>query len=45
VKELKNPITAAYYQAWGKMNGIDLNDDYTPEKEPELERIMKTLGY
>lgn len=45
VKELKNPITAAYYQGWGKMNGIDLNDDYNPENEPELERIMKTLGY
>ena len=45
VKELKNPITAAYYQGWGKMNGIDLNDNYDPANEPELERIMKTLGY
>jgi len=45
VRELKNPITAAYYQGWAKMNGIDLNDDYDPEKEPELERIMRSLGY
>lgn len=45
VKELKNPITAAYYQGWAKLNGIDLNDDYNPEKEPELERIMHSLGY
>ncbi len=45
VKELKNPVTAAYYQGWGKLNGIDLNDDYNPENEPELERIMRSLGY
>ncbi len=45
VKELKNPVTAAYYQGWGKLNGIDLNDNYNPENEPELERIMKSLGY
>lgn len=45
VKELKNPITAAYYQSWAKLNGIDLNDDYNPENEPELERIMRALGY
>lgn len=45
VKELKNPITAAYYQSWAKLNGIDLNDDYHKEKEPELERIMRSLGY
>lgn len=45
VRELKNPVTAAYYQSWAKLNGIDLNDDYNPENEPELERIMRALGY
>ena len=45
VKELKNPVTAAYYQGWAKLNGIDLNDDYNPENEPELERIMRSLGH
>lgn len=45
VKELKNPFAAAYYQAWAKLNGIDLNDDYHPENEVDLERIMKSLGY
>lgn len=45
VRELKNPITAAYYQSWAKLNGINLNRDYLPEDEPDLERIMKSLGY
>ena len=45
VRELKNPVTAAYYQSWAKLNGIDLNDNYNPENEPELERIMRALGY
>lgn len=45
VRELKNPVTAAYYQGWAKLNGINLNDDYDPEKEPDLERIMRSLGY
>lgn len=45
VRELKNPVTAAYYQDWAKLNGINLNDDYDPEKEPDLERIMRSLGY
>ena len=45
VKELKNPITAAYYQSWARLNGIKLNEDYDPHKEADLERIMKALGY
>lgn len=45
VKDLKNPVTAAYYQSWAKLNGINLNEDYKAENEPDLERIMKALGY
>jgi hypothetical protein len=45
IKDLKNPVTAAYYQSWARLNGINLNEDYNPEKEPDLERIMRSLGY
>lgn len=45
VRDLKNPITAAYYQSWARLNGINLNEDYDPHKEADLERIMKSLGY
>lgn len=45
VKELKNPITAAYYQSWAKLNGINLNEQYNPDDNRDLERIMKSLGY
>jgi hypothetical protein len=45
VRELKNPITAAYYQSWARLNGIDLNENYNAEKERDLEMIMRNLGY
>ncbi|HOZ51889.1 MAG TPA: DUF4294 domain-containing protein [Chitinophagaceae bacterium] len=45
LKELKNPITAAYYQSVAKLNGINLNEDYKPEENRELEMIMRNLGY
>lgn len=45
VKELKNPITAAYYLSWARLNGIRLNENYDAEKERNLEQIMVSLGY
>ncbi len=45
VKELKNPVTAAYYQSWGKLNGINLNKPYRKEEEPDLEQILRHMGY
>lgn len=45
VKELKNPITAAYYQSVARLNGINLNEDYLPEENRDLEMIMRNLGY
>ncbi|MBK7764317.1 MAG: DUF4294 domain-containing protein [Bacteroidetes bacterium] len=45
VKELKNPITAAYYQSVARLNGINLNEDYLPEENHDLEMIMRNLGY
>ncbi len=45
VRELKNPITAAYYQSVARLNGINLNEDYVPEENHDLEIIMRNLGY
>ena len=45
IKDLKNPITATYYQAWAKLNGINLNEHYNPDDNPEIERVMRSLGY
>jgi hypothetical protein len=44
ISYLHNPIKANSYQAWAKVNGMDLNEDYDPKKNPELERILKKLG-
>ncbi len=45
VRELKNPITAAYYQSIARLNGINLNEEYDPEENRDLEMIMRNLGY
>lgn len=45
VKELKNPITAAYYQSVARLNGINLNEHYKPEENKDLELVMRNLGY
>ncbi len=45
LKELKNPITAAYYKSWANLNGIKLNEEYKEVENRDLERIMRSLGY
>lgn len=45
VKELKNPITAAYYQSWAKLNGINLNEKYVADENRDLEMVLRNLGY
>ncbi|HNB81749.1 MAG TPA: DUF4294 domain-containing protein [Chitinophagaceae bacterium] len=45
VRELKNPLSAAYYQSVARLNGINLNEDYDPEENRDLEIIMRNLGY
>ena len=45
LKELKNPVSAAYYQSVARLNGINLNEDYDPEENRDLEMIMRGLGY
>lgn len=45
LKEFKNPMTAVKWQAWARMNGMNLDKVYDPEEEHTLERIMEDLGY
>ena len=43
--EFKNPFTALKWQTWARMNGLNLNSIYNPQEEPDLERVMRSLGY
>lgn len=45
VDDFKNPFEAMKWQAWAKINGHNLNQKYDPGKEPDLEQIMRGLGY
>jgi hypothetical protein len=43
VNYLHNPFKANAWQAWGRLNGIDLNEDYNPEENKRFERIMRII--
>jgi hypothetical protein len=43
VNYLHNPFKANAWQAWSKLNGIDLNENYNPEENKRFERIMKII--
>jgi cell division protein ZapA (FtsZ GTPase activity inhibitor) len=43
--EFKGTIPALKWQAWARIQGFNLNRKYHPEEEPDLERIMRNLGY
>lgn len=45
IKELKNPFTAAYYRSASSLYGIDLDENYLADDNPQFELIMKKLGY
>ena len=45
LKEFKNPLTAVKWQAWARLNGMNLDRIYNPGDEPDLELIMDELGY
>ena len=45
LQEFKNPFTAIKWQAWARLNGMNLNRKYDPVEEPDLENIMDELGY
>jgi len=45
LQEFKNPFVAVKWQTWARLNGMNLDKKYDPEKEPVLENIMDELGY
>ncbi len=45
LQEFKNPLVAIKWQAWARVNGMNLNKKYQPEEEQDLENIMYELGY
>lgn len=45
LSEFKGPVAAIKWQAWARLHGFNLNRKYHPEEEPDLERIMRNLGY
>ena len=45
LQEFKNPLTAVKWQAWARLNGMNLDKTYNPDEELMLERIMEELGY
>ncbi len=45
LKEMKNPITAAYYRTASAAYGIDLDENYKPENNKNFESIMLGFGY
>lgn len=45
ISETKGGLTAVKWQAWARLHGINLARPYDPAAEPQLERIMRSLGY
>ncbi len=45
LKEFRSPLTAVKWQAWSKLNGLNLDRKYQPDEEATLESIMYELGY
>lgn len=45
LQDFKNPLAAIKWQAWARMNGMNLDRKYHPEEEHTLELIMEELGY
>lgn len=43
IKDLKNPITAFFWNVVGKRYGYDLKEEYKPEENQDLEFIVKML--
>jgi len=45
LSDFKNPFVAIKWQTWARLNGMNINQKYHPEDEPDLENIMESLGY
>lgn len=45
LKEYEGGFTAVKWQTWARLNGYDLKEAYNPQADPNLEIIMRDLGY
>ena len=45
ISAVKGRLEAIKWQTWARFQGFSLNTRYRPETEPDLERIMRNLGY
>jgi hypothetical protein len=45
IGDFKNPFEAMKWQTWARLNGHNINKRYDPGTEPDLEQIMRGLGY
>ncbi len=45
LSEFKGTVPAMKWQLWARIHGFNLNRRYHPEEEPDLEHIMRSLGY
>lgn len=45
LQELKSGFFSLRWQAWGRLNGIRLNEDYDPDKESMIEQILYGLDW
>jgi hypothetical protein len=43
--DFKGALPAMKWQAWARLHRFNLNRKYHPEEEPDLEHIMRSLGY
>jgi hypothetical protein len=45
LSDFKGTVAAMKWQLWARIHGFNLNRKYHPEEEPNLEHIMRHLGY
>jgi hypothetical protein len=45
IKEFRNGFTAFMWQGFAKVFGMNLKEQYEPEKNPQIERAIRELGY
>jgi hypothetical protein len=45
IQNYRSGVTAVFWQGIGRVFGYNLKEEYDPEKEKDLEMIIKMLGY
>jgi hypothetical protein len=45
IREYKNGLTAFFYQGVASVYGVDLKSVYDPNDDPQLEAVLRYLGY